>query len=134
VAHAYRGEPEEALRRIDRYKRLSPMDPHAFFLDGAAMLPHLLMGDDAKVQELGRQVVELHPGISAHYKPYLSALGHLGRHEEAARVRARLLALEPNFTVRAFLAASPFAREVDRERFAAGLRLAGLPESAAPSQ
>lgn len=134
VAHAYRGEPEEALRRIDRYKRLSPMDPHAFFLDGAAMLPHLLMGDDAKVQELGRHVVELHPGISAHYKPYLSALGHLGRHEEAARVRARLLALEPNFTVRAFLAASPFAREVDRERFAAGLRLAGLPESAAPSQ
>lgn len=134
VAHAYRGEPEEALRRMERYKRLSPMDPHAFFLDGTAMLPHLLMGDDAKVLELGRQVIELHPGISAHYKPYLSALGHLGRHEEAARVRARLLALEPNFTVRAFLAASPFARAADRERFAAGLRLAGLPESEAPPQ
>lgn len=128
LAHAYRGEPEEALRRIAQYKRLSPMDPHAFFLDGAAMLPHLLLGDDAKVLALGRQVIELHPGISAHYKPTLAALGHLGHAEEAARLRAKLLEIEPGFTVAGFLAASPFARAADRERFAEGLRLAGVPE------
>ena len=128
LAHAYRGEPEEALRRIAQYKRLSPMDPHAFFLDGAAMLPHLLLGDDAKVVQLGRQVIELHPGISAHYKPTLAALGHLGRVEEAALLRAKLLEIEPGFTVTAFLAASPFARAEDRNRFAEGLRKAGVPE------
>lgn len=127
VAHAYRGEPEEALRRIAQYKRLSPMDPHAFFLDGTAMLPHLLLGDYPKVLELGRQVIELHPGISAHYKPTLAALGHLGRADEAAALRARLLAIEPGFTVGTFLAASPFARAEDRDRFAEGLRLAGVP-------
>jgi hypothetical protein len=39
-----------------------------------------------------------------------------------------LLALEPDFTVERFLASTPLQREVDRELFAEGLRLAGVPE------
>ena len=34
VAYAYLGEPDEAERRNNRYKQLSPLDPHAFFFDG----------------------------------------------------------------------------------------------------
>ena len=42
--------------------------------------------------------------------------------------RQRLMALEPDFTVERFLASTPLQREVDRELFAEGLRLAGVPE------
>ena len=34
IAYAYMGDPEEAERRNNRYKKLSPLDPHAFFFDG----------------------------------------------------------------------------------------------------
>ena len=33
ITYAYMGEPEEAERRNNRYKKLSPLDPHAFFFD-----------------------------------------------------------------------------------------------------
>lgn len=128
VAHAYRGDHEEALRRITRYRRLSPMDPHAFFFDTGLMIAHLLRGEHEEVVAIGRRVTEMNPGLSAAWKPYLAALGHLGRRAEAAEARARLLALEPGFTVQRFLATAPFAREADRQHYAAGLRAAGVPE------
>jgi DNA-binding SARP family transcriptional activator/TolB-like protein len=128
VAHAYRGDHAEALQRIVRYRRLSPMDPHAFLFDTALMIPHLLLGEHDQVVALGMQVTEMNPGLSAAWKPYLAALGHLGRKAEAAEALARLLAIEPGFTIRRFLVTAPFAREADRQHYAEGLRLAGVPE------
>jgi DNA-binding SARP family transcriptional activator/TolB-like protein len=128
VTHAYRGDQAEALARIIRYRRLSPMDPHAFLFDTALMIPHLLLGEHELVVALGMQVTEMNPGLSAAWKPYIAALGHLGRRTEAAEALRRLLALEPGFSIQRFLATAPFAREVDRQHYAAGLRLAGVPE------
>jgi hypothetical protein len=92
------------------------------------MIPHLLLGEHDQVVALGMQVTEMNPGLSAAWKPYLAALGHLGRKAEAAEALARLLALEPGFTVQRFLATAPFARAEDRAHYAAGLRAAGVPE------
>jgi DNA-binding SARP family transcriptional activator/TolB-like protein len=128
LAHAYRGEHEEALARIGRWRVLSPMDPHAHLYVGTAMVPHLLLGHDDEVVALGRAAIEAHPTLSAHYRPFLAALGHLGRAAEFARARAKFLKLEPGFSIAKFLAGSPFVREQDRERYAEGLLLAGLPE------
>ncbi len=128
VTLSYLGRHAEALGRMERYKCLSPLDPHAFFFDGMMMLPHLLTGAHDRAAEIGRQVTELQPGLSAAYKPYLAALGHLGALDEAAEARRRLLALEPCFTIRAYLDGSPLVRAEDREHFAAGLRLVGLPD------
>jgi len=70
----------------------------------------------------------MNPSFSASHRLYLAALGHTGRTQEAAIIRQRLMALEPDFTVERFLASTPLQREVDRELFAEGLRLAGVPE------
>ncbi|MFQ3622697.1 MAG: BTAD domain-containing putative transcriptional regulator [Acetobacteraceae bacterium] len=128
VAHAYLGEHEEALKRIVRYRRLSPLDPHAFFFDVALEIAYLLSGRYGQAVEIGRQLTELHPGLTAAWKPYIAALALSGRTAEAQEAAQRLLALEPGFTIRRFLAAAPFARDEDRERFASGLREAGVPE------
>jgi hypothetical protein len=58
----------------------------------------------------------------------LAALGYLGLASEAAPLRERLLELEPQFSVRDAVARSPLQREEDLERYADGLRLAGVPE------
>jgi tetratricopeptide (TPR) repeat protein len=128
IAFAYMGDPEEAERRNNRYKRLSPLDPHAFFFDAFFILIHLLKRDYESAVAVGRSVSEMNPSFSATYKPYLAALGHLGRTQEATVVRRRLLAIEPDFTVERFIATSPLERESDRDHYAEGLRLAGVPE------
>ena len=130
VSHAYLGEPEEAERRSNRYKKLSPFDPHAFFFDAFFILIHLLKRDFESAVAAGRAVSELNPSFSATYKPYLAALGHLGRTQEAGLIRDKLLAIEPDFTIERFLATTPLERQSDLELYADGLRRAGVPENA----
>ena len=129
LAYAYLSELEEAELRLARYKKLSPLDPHAFLFDSGLTITALLKREYERAVELGRKTSQLNLGFSAGFKPYLAALGHLGLREEAERVCARLLAAEPGFTVEGFLAANPFSREADRELFARGLRLAGIPDA-----
>jgi DNA-binding SARP family transcriptional activator/TolB-like protein len=128
ITYAYMGEPEEAERRNNRYKRLSPFDPHAFVFDGFFAVIHLLKGDYESAVVTGRAVTQMNPWLTASFKAYLAALGHLGRTREADLARRRLLEIEPDFTIERFLATSPLERESDRARYAEGLRLAGVPE------
>ncbi len=132
VTYAYAGDADEAERRNNRYKKLSPLDPHAFFFDAFFVLIHLMKRDYETAVELGRSVSQLNPTFSAGYKPYLAALGHLRREQEAATIRRRLLSIEPDFTVERFLRTSPMERESDRLHYAEGLRLAGIRERDPP--
>jgi DNA-binding SARP family transcriptional activator/TolB-like protein len=132
VAHAYGGDLEEAERRNNRYKKLSPLDPHAFFFDAFFVLIHLMKHDYEAAVEAGRTVCQLNPAFTATYKPYLAALGHLHWDQEASAIRRRLLTLEPDFTIERFLQTNPMEREADRQHYVEGLRLAGIREHDAP--
>jgi DNA-binding SARP family transcriptional activator/TolB-like protein len=131
--YAYAGDLEEAERRNKRYKQLSPLDPHAFVFDTILILIHLMKRDYEKAVELGRSVSQFNSSFSATCKPYLAALGHLRRDQEAATIRRRLLALEPDFTVERFLETTPLERESDKMHYAEGLRLAGIRERDPPA-
>jgi DNA-binding SARP family transcriptional activator len=128
VANSYLGRHEEAIERIAQAQRLSPHDPHAFFFDMALTMPHLLRGEFDTVVTLGRRAIELNPSFSSTYKGYLAALGHLGRDHDASRVLARLLTLEPSFSIRDAVERSPMIRPDDLALYAEGLRRAGLRE------
>jgi DNA-binding SARP family transcriptional activator/TolB-like protein len=131
--YAYIGNLEEAERRNNRYKQLSPLDPHAFVFDTIFVLIHLMKRDYETAVTMGQTVSQLNPSFSATYKPYLAALGHLRRDQEATIVRRRLLALEPDFTVERFLQTTPLERESDKMHYAEGLRLGGIRERDPPS-
>jgi DNA-binding SARP family transcriptional activator/TolB-like protein len=126
VACAYMGRVEDAERRMLRYKKLSPLDPHAFFYDTIFIVIAMQKNDFEAAVKAGREVSEMNPSFASAFRLYLAALGHVGRREEADQVRARLLALDPGFTVRRFVESSPFEREQDRELLRQGLRLAGV--------
>ncbi len=128
LTHLYLGEWDEGERRLDRYKKLSPMDPGAFHYDVGFCVVALMRRDYEGAVSIGRTVSELNPAFPGAGKPYLAALGHLGQEREAAVVLRRALVLDPAFTVTRFLATTPFERPQDREHFAQGLRLAGVPE------
>jgi len=96
------------------------------------VLIHLLKRDYESAVEVGRMVCQINPSFTGSYKPYLAALGHLRFDQEAATVRRRLVAIEPDFTIERFIASTPIERESDRLHYAEGLRLAGIRERDPP--
>jgi TolB-like protein len=128
TAYTYLGDLDEAARRFARYKRLSPMDPNAFFFDACMVILALCRRDYEGAVALGRRASELNPFFTAGLKHYLSALGHARQLQEAATIRTQLLAIDPGFTVQRFIHNSPFEQAGDTAHYAEGLRLAGLPE------
>jgi DNA-binding SARP family transcriptional activator/TolB-like protein len=129
-AYTYVGDLDEAERRAHRYKRLAPLDPHAFFYDTVFIFIPLLRGDYESAVKAGREITQMNPAFANSLKPYLAALGHAGAHREAALVLNRLVALEPGFSLRRFEQTNPFENPQHRERFLEGLRLAGVPDRA----
>jgi adenylate cyclase len=127
-ALSYLGDQRAALARMRRSIALSPSDPHLFFFLTATSMPHFLLGEYEEAAAAGRASIELNPWFSSSFKGDLAALGHLGHREEAADVKSRLLKLEPGFTVQSAIRRSPMLRVEDVERYAEGLRRAGLAE------
>jgi DNA-binding SARP family transcriptional activator/TolB-like protein len=128
LAHAYLGQHEEAILRLRRARQLSPLDPHGFFFDMALAVPYMLRGEHTEAIALGRRAAEMNPVFSSTYKVLLVSLGHEGLNDEATLVRKRLLGIEPGFSVSEAMERLPFVSQQDRETYATGLRLAGLPE------
>ncbi len=126
LALSYRGHHEEALRRWERYKQLAPLHPHAFFFDAARLVPLLMLRRFEEVDADARQVTALHTGFTFPYKLWLSALGHLGRREQASEVMSRLVALEPDFDMQKARERSPLQTPSELEFYLVGLRKAGL--------
>jgi adenylate cyclase len=123
--HVYRiaGLPEEAIRSFERAIRMSPVDPRLYLaLTGIGQaLIELRRFDEAIVvlKKSLRQNLYL-----ATYLWLASAFAHLGRDAEAHDAAARVLEIDPAFTISALIARVP----KNVKLFIEGLRKAGLPE------
>jgi DNA-binding SARP family transcriptional activator len=124
----YIGEPEEALKRLSRYRDLTPFDPYFGYWEVLYTIAYTFNGDYEKAVSVGRRNVAANPELSNAYKPLIAALGHLRRPDEAEPYVEKLLALEPGFTAQSFGQAYPFRKPEDRERYLEGLVLAGIPK------
>ncbi len=122
------GDLDEGERRLRRYRTLAPLDPLAPLFDSALCTIALLRRDHAAAMLIGRGLTEANPGLCAGLRPYLAALGHLGRRDDAAVIRLRLLALDPGFTLRRFAHTTALADTAQHAHYTEGLRLAGVPE------
>ena len=119
------GLPEEAIRSFKRAIRVSPVDPglHMTLIGIGVASIELRRFDEAIVA--GKKAQRQNSSWSGVYRCLASAFAHLGRDSEAHDAAARLLEIEPAFTVSAFNAR---ARLSNAKRFIEGLRKAGLPE------
>jgi DNA-binding SARP family transcriptional activator len=129
ATYCYIGEPNEALKRLQRYRDLAPFDPYFRFFENAYTIAYTFSGDYEEAVRVGQRVVDANPDFTNAYKPLLASLGHLRRRAAAKSYLQKLLSLEPNFTVQQFGAVYPFKFDRDRKHYMEGLRLAGVPET-----
>jgi DNA-binding SARP family transcriptional activator/Tfp pilus assembly protein PilF len=128
ATYNYAGDPDAALQHLQRYTALSSFDPNAYFGDTIYTTTYVLKGDYAAAYRFGKRAVRACPDFSNSYKHLIAALGHLGRPDEAAPYVQKLLQLEPHFTIARFIGSYPLARQEDRDNYARGLELAGVPK------
>jgi TolB-like protein/Flp pilus assembly protein TadD len=128
ATYCYMGQPAMALQHLERYTTLTSFAPNAYFGDTIYTLAHLIRTDFDAASKFGRRAVRAYPDFSNGYKPLIAALGHLGRPDEAASYLQKLLQLEPHFTIARFIGSYPLARLEDRDNYARGLELAGVPK------
>jgi DNA-binding SARP family transcriptional activator/Tfp pilus assembly protein PilF len=128
ITHCYIGKPNEALKRMERYRALAPFDPYFCFFESIYCTAYLIRGDYEEALIYGRRAAKANPQFINGYKPLIASLGHLGELEEARTYIDKVLALEPKFTVKQFGDVYPFKNAVDRDRYCDGLCLAGVPE------
>jgi adenylate cyclase len=120
------GLPEEAIRSFERAIRMSPVDP---------MLHQTLSGMGYAFIELGRfdeaivagkRALRQNPSlVGVAYRCLASAFALLGRDAEAREAAARLLEVDPAFTISARMGR---VRRSHVKLLIEGLRKAGLPE------
>jgi adenylate cyclase len=120
----YAGLPEEAIRSFERATRMSPIDPRLYMtLTGLGQaLIELRRSDEAIV--VLKKALRQNVCNSGTYRCLASAFAHLGRDTEAYATAARVLEMDPAFTISTLIDRVP----KNSRLFIEGLRKAGLPE------
>src|SRR5262249_43598326 len=128
ATYSYIGEPDIALQRMKRYRQLASPELYFSYFETIYTIAYTFKGDYERAVVAGRRAVEDNPDFVDGYKPLIGSVGHLGQREEAQVFVNKLLSLEPSFTIEKFVQTYPIKKASDRDRYMAGLRLAGIAE------
>ncbi len=100
AGYAWAGEAERAIDWGERAVRLSPFDPLGFIAFGGISLGHFMRGRNAEAADAARKAIQVNPLFSVNYMCLVAALAKLGNTEEAKAAVARLIGLQPSFSIR----------------------------------
>lgn len=125
---AYVGHSAEAILRAERALALSPYDPFLFRYEHFLSIAHYAAGDLEAAASWGMRSASRNPNYTSNLRIVAAALGGLGRAEEAAPVVRRLLTLQPGLRVGPSLGRYAFRDAAQRQRHAAYLLKAGIPD------
>jgi adenylate cyclase len=119
------GLQEEAIRSFEHAVRMSPVDLrlHLTFNGMAHAFIELRRFEEAIAA--GKKAQRQNSAFSPAYRCLASAFAHLGRDAEAREAATRLLEIDPNFTISAWIARGG---QSNARLLIEGLRKAGLPE------
>src|SRR5262245_3409388 len=119
------GLQEEAIRSFERAFRRSPLDPRLQFTFAGIGMALVELGRFDEAIVAGKKALRHNPFYSSTYRCLASAFAHLGRDAEAREAAARVVELDPAFTVSAWVARGG---QSNSALMIEGLRKAGLLE------
>jgi adenylate cyclase len=121
----YMGEPVEAIPYIERAIRLDPAQQQYRHFLGTA---YFVAGNYETAAAVFKDRIAMTPNTDLSRAFLASTLGHLGRPEEARRVWHELKEINPRYSYVDHIGRLPFKNSADADKFAEGLRKAGLAE------
>ena len=124
---AYTGDGRQAVRHAERGLRLSPRDPFVFRSYAALSLACYTDEDHEAAVHWGRLAMQENPAYTSNLRVTAAALAALGRTTEAYSVARQVLALQPDFKVRALIERHPYCDQDRRRQLGRRLIAAGLP-------
>jgi len=127
VLSAYRDDGANAVTRVERAMRLSPIDPFGYFYDSLASTAYLAAEDFEKTLELADRSLAKNDRHTSSLRVRIAALHHLGRAEEAQETAAHLMRRQPDFTVEAYRRSHPAADFKIGRNVIAALAASGIP-------
>jgi TolB-like protein len=125
----YRAQPEPALERFEKAMKLSPLDPFAFNTRMGMASAFACLGHPVEAVAIAKDVTKKHPDVTWAHRLLASWAAMAGDMETARSAARTLLAANPDFTIRRYLAIPGFQNMPEyRDGLVRGLRDAGLPE------
>jgi len=126
LGKVFSGTPIEAIPDLQQTLRLDPVMGHQYWhMIGMA---YLIGGSYEKAIEAFGERISRSPNTDLSRGLMVSALGHLGRTEEARQVWADLKRINPEYSFEEHVGRLPFRNSADAERIREGLRKAGIAE------
>lgn len=126
VAHGFMGDASAALAASERSLQLTPLDPLRFYYDSLSSSAASTAQAYPRAIELAERAIQANCMHGSAYRTLAVAQIMVGAVEDARQTVKRLLAVEPNSSVRQFLARAAVDSE-QNQRFAQALASAGLP-------
>ncbi len=131
IIRSYTGRADEAVELMTSAMRLNPRPAAIYYL--ALGRAQYFAGRLRAAQASLRRAVELNPTFLLSQVFLTAAHSRLGESDEAEWQAAQLLALDPGFTVEAWMARESIVHPPYRVTLAEDLRRAGLAEKSAPA-
>jgi adenylate cyclase len=121
----FSGDPAGAIADVERARRLDPANTgmSVHFLG----LAHLLLGRYETAAVYFKERILFTPGTDLSRAMLASTLGHLGESDEAQRVWAEVMEINPDYSFEVHRGRMPFVNPADADTIAEGLGKAGLP-------
>ena len=125
LVHVYSGEPVKGIAYIEHAMRLDPAQQQYRHFLGTA---YLVAGNYETAAAILKERVAITPTTDLSRALLASALGHLGRAEEARQIWHELKEINPRYSYVDHFGRLPFKNPADADKFTDGLRKAGLVE------
>ena len=130
IAENFVGRPQHGIPNFEHALRLSPQDPRIHFTIAMIARAYLNARDPEQAARWADKAVHRRVDYPVSHLILASALGHLGRIEEARRALQECERLERGFALRWALRPM-YKNPAEDQHFLDGLRLAGLDETRA---
>jgi tetratricopeptide (TPR) repeat protein len=126
--HAFRGDGELAVRDAELSLHLAPRDPHRFFFQCLAGSANLVAGNYPRARDLIKSSLRLNRLHMSSLRMLAVTEWRLGNPEAALNAKARIMRLDPNFTISKWKRSTPSADFPVGEAFAQSLKEIGVPD------
>jgi len=122
------GEPDLGVRHLETALRLSPLDPLSYAAHAALAAAHFFAGRYDESIAWAESSYREQPNFVPATRFAAASLALAGRIEAARSLMERLRRLDPGLRLSNLHKLFPLRRADDAEKWARGLRIAGLPE------